>query len=56
MKQDKCRICKCTEEEPCPEGCYRIESNLCSECGCACGNILKTQNEKTAKLCRRCYV
>ena len=27
-----CRICGCTDEEACPEGCTWVEANLCSNC------------------------
>ncbi len=28
----RCRICKCTQYNPCPEGCYWVEEDLCSSC------------------------
>lgn len=28
-----CRVCGCTEEDPCDEGCWWIEPDLCSACG-----------------------
>lgn len=27
-----CRVCGCTQEEGCPEGCSWAEEDLCSEC------------------------
>lgn len=27
-----CRVCGCTDENGCPEGCYWIEADLCSQC------------------------
>lgn len=27
-----CRICGCTDEDGCPEGCYWVEEDLCSNC------------------------
>lgn len=31
MKQ-RCRFCRCTEEDSCPAGCCWIEVDLCSVC------------------------
>lgn len=28
----ECRICGCTQNNACPEGCYWVEKNLCSVC------------------------
>lgn len=28
----ECRVCGCTDEEGCPEGCYWVEPDLCSNC------------------------
>lgn len=28
----KCRVCGCTEREPCDEGCCWVEYDLCSAC------------------------
>jgi len=28
----QCRVCKCTEHSPCPEGCYWVAEDLCSAC------------------------
>lgn len=28
----KCRVCGCTDDRACPEGCYWVEADLCSEC------------------------
>lgn len=27
-----CRVCGCTDERACPEGCWWVEEDLCSEC------------------------
>lgn len=28
----RCRVCGCTENNQCPDGCCWIESDLCSRC------------------------
>ena len=28
----RCRACGCTDMNACPEGCYWVEPDLCSEC------------------------
>ena len=28
----ECKICGCTQNNACPEGCYWVEKNLCSVC------------------------
>ena len=28
----KCRVCGCDDFPPCPDGCYWVESDLCSAC------------------------
>lgn len=28
----RCRVCGCTDDCACPEGCYWVEEDLCSEC------------------------
>ena len=28
----KCRVCGCTEDDPCQEGCWWVDWDLCSEC------------------------
>lgn len=28
----KCKVCGCTWDNPCPDGCYWVEENLCSSC------------------------
>ena len=28
----KCRVCGCTDERGCPEGCWWVEDDLCSSC------------------------
>jgi hypothetical protein len=28
----RCRVCGCTDARACPEGCYWVESDLCSAC------------------------
>jgi hypothetical protein len=28
-----CRECGCTAVEPCPDGCFWVEDDLCSRCG-----------------------
>lgn len=32
MKGQVCRVCGCTDDEACPEGCYWIAPDLCSAC------------------------
>jgi hypothetical protein len=27
-----CRVCGCTDEDPCDEGCEWVEADLCSQC------------------------
>jgi hypothetical protein len=27
-----CRVCGCTQHDPCPDNCYWIEEDLCSTC------------------------
>lgn len=27
-----CRVCGCTWDTPCPEGCWWVERDLCSSC------------------------
>lgn len=27
-----CRVCGCTDQYGCPEGCYWVEPDLCSSC------------------------
>jgi len=27
-----CRVCGCTDEHGCPEGCWWVEPDLCSSC------------------------
>lgn len=27
-----CRVCGCTYDDPCDEGCYWVEADLCSQC------------------------
>ncbi len=27
-----CRVCGCTDEDPCPGGCFWIAPDLCSRC------------------------
>lgn len=31
----RCRVCGCTEADGCPEGCERVDDDLCSVCGTA---------------------
>lgn len=33
MPDRACRACGCTDERGCAEGCWWIESDLCSSCG-----------------------
>jgi hypothetical protein len=28
----QCRVCECTEDAPCPDGCHWVEADLCSAC------------------------
>lgn len=28
----RCRVCGCSEFDPCPEGCGWVEEDLCSSC------------------------
>lgn len=28
----KCRVCGCTDDRPCENGCYWVEARLCSVC------------------------
>ncbi len=30
--QQKCRVCGCTQNRACPEGCWWVEEDLCSAC------------------------
>ena len=32
MDEPRCRVCGCTEERPCPGGCYWVADDLCSRC------------------------
>lgn len=32
MSKPVCRICGCTDERPCPDGCWWVEPDLCSTC------------------------
>ncbi len=32
IKEQKCRVCGCTENHACPGGCYWVEWDLCSKC------------------------
>lgn len=36
----KCRVCGCTEEKACPDGCYWVEPDLCSQCAPAARSII----------------
>jgi hypothetical protein len=29
----RCRVCGCTDETPCPGGCFWVAADLCSNCG-----------------------
>jgi hypothetical protein len=29
----RCRVCGCTDERPCPGGCFWVAADLCSNCG-----------------------
>jgi len=40
-KEGKCRICGCTDNHACPEGCFWVEDDLCSECAIKLGIIKK---------------
>jgi len=31
-EEKKCRVCGCTENNACEDGCYWVEDNLCSKC------------------------
>ena len=30
--RQSCRVCGCSHHDPCPEGCWWVESDLCSSC------------------------
>jgi hypothetical protein len=32
IEAQRCRICGCTDNHACPEGCYWVEEDLCSAC------------------------
>ncbi len=32
MRGQTCRVCGCTDLDGCPEGCFWVEEDLCSEC------------------------
>lgn len=32
MPAGVCRMCGCTDEDACPEGCTWVQADLCSEC------------------------
>jgi len=32
LRLPRCRVCGCTDDLPCPGGCYWAERDLCSEC------------------------
>lgn len=36
---DRCRVCGCTEHQPCEEGCWWALEHLCSRCAGAEGEI-----------------
>lgn len=38
----KCRICGCTDDNACPDGCYWIEEDLCSACADLVDQIVRT--------------
>ena len=41
----RCRVCGCTDECGCPEGCWWIEDDLCSSCGDKSGISEKAQQD-----------
>lgn len=46
MKNQKCRICDCTEDQACPGGCSWVEEDLCDNCveAAALENEMKTDD------------
>lgn len=32
VKEQKCRVCGCTDDHACPGGCYWVKEDLCSSC------------------------
>ena len=32
---EQCRVCGCSELDPCPGGCFWVEDDLCSSCAIA---------------------
>jgi hypothetical protein len=46
---DKCRICGCTDEEACVEGCFWISKNLCSQCGLDTAKLPPREREQLGR-------
>lgn len=42
--QQYCRVCGCTYDDPCEEGCYWVEPDLCSQCAQKSGRKRKGAN------------
>lgn len=40
LREPACRVCGCTESRACPDGCYWVEEDLCSECLDLCEMLL----------------
>lgn len=40
IRGTKCRVCGCTDEQACPNGCHWVEVNLCSACAPAAHSII----------------
>jgi len=32
VKEQRCRVCGCTDQRACPGSCYWVRSNLCNKC------------------------
>ncbi len=46
----KCRVCGCTDEHGCPEGCFWVAEDLCSACFAKSGEIPAGRFEPGVKL------
>jgi hypothetical protein len=40
-----CRVCGCTDDDACPDGCEWVERNLCSACATAAGQLVLGEPE-----------
>lgn len=43
-----CRVCGCTDDHACDEGCYWIDDSLCSTCIAAQGHTVRMTREYPA--------